>query len=97
MRDLSRFGYGFREIRFRSAAGGKFWDGDPFRNAILTLKNFKCGANLTYFPFIYHICAPKFSPAAQNRHHFPFRNRVCIQFWTPTATKKYDFAPQAIF
>ena len=60
IRDLSRFWYGFREIRFRSAAGGKFWDSDPFRNAFLTLKYFKCGANLHYFPFIYHICAPKF-------------------------------------
>ena len=75
IRDLSRFWYGFREIRFRSAAGGKFWDSDPFRNAFLTLKNFKCGANLHYFPFIYHICAPKFSSAAQNRHHFPLEIR----------------------
>ena len=38
IRDLSRFWYGFREIRFRTAAGGKFWDSDPFRNAFLTLK-----------------------------------------------------------
>ena len=78
IRDLSRFWYGFREIRFRTAAGGKFWDSDPFRNAFLTLKFFKCGAKLTLFSlYLSHLCTKIFT-VAQNRHHFPFRNKRSI-------------------
>ena len=67
IRDLSRFWYGFREIRFRSAAGGKFWDGDPFRNAFLTLKIFKCGAKLTLFSlYLSHLCTKIFAGGAKS-------------------------------
>ena len=92
IRDLSRFWYGFREIRFRSAAGGKFWDSDPFRNAFLTLTFFKCGAKLTLFSlYLSHLCTKIFAGGAKSSTFPPLEIVFVFNFGCLQRLKKYDF------